>query len=65
LLFALVHPDVEVHSFADDADDTALLAACEPMPQNLHVHTAESDSPALPLGEAKNSCTYDLTTLLK
>jgi hypothetical protein len=38
LLFALVHPDVEVHSYASDPDDTALAAAIEPMPANLHVH---------------------------
>ena len=38
LLFALVHPDVEVHSYSEDPDDTALAAAIEPMPQNLHVH---------------------------
>jgi len=59
LLFALVHPDVEVHSYADDADDTALLAACEPMPQNLHVHTAESPLPVV------DSQVYDLATLFK
>lgn len=38
LLFALVHPDIEVHSYTSDPDDTALTAAIEPMPQNLHVH---------------------------
>ena len=41
LLFALVHPDTEVHSYASDPDDVALLAACEPMPHNLHVHGSE------------------------
>ena len=58
LMFALVHPDVEVHSYADDADDVALLAACEPMPGNLHVHH-NSETP--PTG----SCLYDLNTLFK
>jgi hypothetical protein len=58
LMFALVHPDVEVHSYADDADDVALLAACEPMPGNLHVHH-NSETP--PTG----SCLYDLYTLFK
>ena len=38
LLFALVHPDIEVHAYADDPDDAALAAACEPLPENLHVH---------------------------
>ena len=35
---ALVHPEWEIHSYADDPDDVALAAACEPMPANLHVH---------------------------
>ena len=43
LLFALVHPDIEVHSYADDPDDAALAAACQPMPANLHVHFNEDD----------------------
>ena len=42
LLFALVHPDVEVHSYASDPDDTALAAAIEPMPANLHVHPCDA-----------------------
>jgi hypothetical protein len=37
---ALVHPEWEIHSYADDPDDVALAAACEPMPANLHVHDA-------------------------
>ena len=32
LLMALVHPEWEIHSYADDPDDVALAAACEPMP---------------------------------
>ena len=40
LMMALVHPEWEVHSYADDPDDVALAAACEPMPANLHVHDA-------------------------
>ncbi len=47
LLFALVHPDIEVHSYADDADDVALAAACEPMPQNLHVHHCAGEAEAI------------------
>ena len=42
LLFALVHPDVEVHSYASDPDDTAMAAAIEPMPANLHVHPCDA-----------------------
>ena len=41
LLFALVHPEVEVYSYANDPDDVALAAACEPMPANLHVGSAD------------------------
>ena len=46
LLFALVHPDVEVHSYASDPDDTALAAAIEPMPANLHVHRCDDKAVA-------------------
>jgi hypothetical protein len=47
LLFALVHPDIEIHSYADDADDVALAAACEPMPRNLHVHHCTNEAEAI------------------
>ena len=47
LLFALVHPDIEIHSYAHDADDVALAAACEPMPRNLHVHHCTSEAEAI------------------
>ena len=47
LLFALVHPDVEVHSYTYDADQAALAAACEPMPQNLHVHFTPDEAAAV------------------
>ena len=40
LLLALVHPEWEIHSYADDPDEVALAASCEPMPANLHVHDA-------------------------
>jgi hypothetical protein len=33
---------VEVHSYASDPDDTALAAAIEPMPANLHVHPCDA-----------------------
>ena len=38
LIFALVHPEVEVYSFANQSDEVALLAAIEPMPKNLHAY---------------------------
>lgn len=41
LLFALVHPNVEVFSYSDSDDDVALLRAMEPCPPNLHVRRAE------------------------
>ncbi len=37
LMYALVHPEIEVHSYVNDADDAALLSAC-PLPPNLHIH---------------------------
>ena len=37
LLFALVHPDVEVYSYADEPDDVSLATCCEPLPSNLHI----------------------------
>lgn len=49
LLFAIVHPNVNVFSYSDNEDDTALLNAIEPRPQNLHVcrtedHKKENDT---------------------
>jgi len=46
LLFALVHPELQVRSYASSPDDAALLAACEPLPPNLHVAFArDADMP--------------------
>ena len=45
LLMALVHPELQVYAYADDADDVALAAACEPMPANLHVCSLGSELP--------------------
>ena len=61
LLFALVHPDVEVHSYATDADDAALAACCEPLPQNLHIHACEEGMPDV---TAAGSNTINLTEIL-
>jgi hypothetical protein len=44
LLFALVHPEIEVYSYADTTDDYDLAKACEPMPANLHVCNAMTES---------------------
>ena len=47
LLFALVHPNVEVHSYTYDADQAALAAACDPLPANLHVHCTSDEDAAI------------------
>ena len=47
MLFALVHPDIEVHAYTDDPDDAALIAACEPMPEDLHVHDCLDEQEAI------------------
>lgn len=45
LLFALVHPEMEIWSYADDPDDVSLALACEPMPANLHVCQGDHPNP--------------------
>ena len=45
-LFAVVHPDIEVHSYASDPDDVALASACEPLPSNLYVHLCQDEAEA-------------------
>ena len=47
LMYALVHPDIEVHSYSYDPDDAALAANCKPMPSNLHIHYCENEAAAL------------------
>ena len=37
LLFALVHPEMEVYSYPNLPDEVLLASACSPMPANLHV----------------------------
>ena len=58
LLFALVHPEVEVYSYANDPDDVALAAACEPMPANLHIGSADqqevTDGPVIDFEDILN-----------
>ena len=38
LLFALVHPKIQIHSFTTDIDDVALASSCSLMPPNLSIH---------------------------
>ena len=54
LLFAWVHPELEVHSYAYDTDDVALSSSIEPLPQNLHVHHAASEQEALQMAQGTN-----------
>lgn len=63
LLFALVHPEAEVHSYAFDEDDAALATACEPVPSNLHVHYHKNSPEAIAaIGEGT---TIDLSNIIK
>jgi len=46
LMFAYVHPELEVNSYTTDPDDAALASTCEPLPSNLHIHCIqEKDMP--------------------
>lgn len=59
LLFALVHPDIQVNSFADDEDDVALASSCDPMPANLHVYHSKEKM------TAEKGNTIDLSTIIE
>jgi hypothetical protein len=63
LLFALVHPDIVVDSYAYDADEAALLAACEPMPANLHAHYCKDEKTAIKA--AGNSDIINLSNIIQ
>lgn len=54
LLFALVHPELEVNSYAFDHDDVALASCCEPIPANLHVFYSENEKDAVQLAGNTN-----------
>ena len=41
LLFALVHPELDVHSYECDEDNVAIANNCVPLPQNLHIHLCD------------------------
>lgn len=38
LMFALVHPKMDIHAYTTDPDTLALMEAMQPLPQNLHIH---------------------------
>ena len=62
MMFALVHPDIEVHSYASDADDVALASSC-PVPPNLHIYQGPDEGTALQT--APGSDVIDLAEILK
>ena len=43
LLFALVHPELDVFSYTNDPDDAALALSCEPIPANLHIFCSRNE----------------------
>ncbi|MBP5570072.1 MAG: MMPL family transporter [Prevotella sp.] len=54
LLFALVNPHLEVHSYSFDPDDADLADCCDPKPANLHVHDCKDMSTALETAAGTN-----------
>ena len=38
LLFSLVHPKIQIHSFSNDNDDVAIASSCSLIPPNLNIH---------------------------
>ncbi len=59
LLFALVHPELDVYSYADSNDDYDIAKACEPMPDNLHIRMANKQN-----DDIDNPYTIDLSNIL-
>lgn len=47
LLYALVHPNTEVHSYAFDKDDAELASYCTGKPNNLYVNQVDNIQKAL------------------
>ena len=62
LLYALVHPETQINSYAYDEDDVALASSCDPMPRNLHVHYCKDHAAAVE--EAGNGNVISLSTIL-
>lgn len=51
LLFALVHPEYDIHAYFDDSDGAVLTASHAGLPSNLHVHLGhDGDETALAAG---------------
>lgn len=47
LLYALVHPDVQVYSYTFDKDDAELASCCTHLPQNLYVNQITDTNAAI------------------
>ena len=62
MLFALVHPEMEVHSYVFNRDDETLAKCCVPMPVNLHIHYCKDAAEAMLA--AKDSNTIDMTEII-
>ena len=58
LMMALVHHEIQVHSYHKDSDDAALLSAMSPFPENLHVHICSAG------GETAEGFVFDLEEIL-
>ena len=54
ILFALVHPEIEVHSYTCEEDDVALAKSCIPMPVNLHIHCSKVPTKAMVIEKEDN-----------
>ena len=60
-MFALVHPEVEVHAFCYNAEDAALV---ETAANNVIVHIAENEKTAAENANALNSSLINLSEIL-
>lgn len=55
LIYALVHPETEVHSYAFDSEDVTIASCVADLPSNLHIHYAENMEMAEEEAKAYNS----------
>jgi len=55
LIYALVHPETEVHSYAFDSEDVTIASCVTNLPKNLHIHYAENMARAKQEAKAYNS----------
>jgi len=62
LIFALVHPETQVHSYTYTQDYADLAVACSSLPYNLHIHYCEDEATAMNM--ASDSKIFNLTEIL-